>query len=208
TVASFSARCGSDFCDALWVSRMVRRGGDGPGFHGPAGLMVVARCLMRAASGQAAAKARRMRDAVSITRAPSLMSRRRMGANSAFGRTKGCPPNERAIEGAQMGPAAPAGPAGPQGPQGEAGGQGPVGPGGERGPAGPQGPAGLAGPAGPEGPKGDPGPAPAIRVVTGTDSVRCGDDEVLAGFVCASGATDGAKCATPGAAATGLCVRR
>jgi hypothetical protein len=84
TVASFSARCGSDFCDALWVSRMVRRGGDGPGFHGPAGLMVVARCLMRAASGQAAAKARRMRDAVSITRAPSLMSRRRMVANSAF----------------------------------------------------------------------------------------------------------------------------
>jgi hypothetical protein len=61
TVASFSARCGSDFWDALWVSRMVRRGGDGPGFHGPAGLMVVARCLMRAASGQAAAKARRMR---------------------------------------------------------------------------------------------------------------------------------------------------
>jgi hypothetical protein len=67
-VASFSARCGSDFCDALWVSRMVRRGGDGPGFHGPAGLMVVARYLVRAASGQAAAKARRMRDAVSITR--------------------------------------------------------------------------------------------------------------------------------------------
>ena len=56
--------------------------------------------------------------------------------------------------------------------------------------------------------KGDPGPAPAIRVVTGTDSVRCGDDEVLAGFVCASGATDGAKCATPGTASTGLCVRR
>jgi hypothetical protein len=45
TVASFSARCGSDFCDALWVSRTVRRGGDGPGFHGPAGLMVGARCL-------------------------------------------------------------------------------------------------------------------------------------------------------------------
>src|SRR5215813_3234786 len=84
TVASFSARCGLDFCDALWVSRMVRRGCDGPGFYGPAGLMVVARCLMRAASGQAAAKARRMRDAVSITRAPSLMSRRRMVVNSAF----------------------------------------------------------------------------------------------------------------------------
>ena len=63
-------------------------------------------------------------------------------------------------------------------------------------------------PAGPAGPKGDPGPAPAIRVVTGTDSVSCGDDEVLAGFVCASGGTDGAKCATPGTAATGLCVRQ
>jgi hypothetical protein len=53
-----------------------------------------------------------------------------------------------------------------------------------------------------------PGPAPAIRVVTGTDSVRCEGDEILAGFVCASGATDGAKCATPGTAATGLCVHR
>src|SRR5262249_61043746 len=97
---------------------------------------------------------------------------------------------------------------GREGREGEAVGQGPVGAGGERGPAGPQGSAGPAGPAGPEGPKGDPGPAPAIRVVTGTDSVRCGDDEVLAGFVCASGATDGAKCATPGTASTGLCVRR
>jgi Collagen triple helix repeat (20 copies) len=105
-------------------------------------------------------------------------------------------------------PPGPPGPVGPQGPQGEAGGQGPVGPAGERGPPGPQGPAGPAGPAGPSGPKGDPGPAPAIRVVTGTDSVRCGDDEVLAGFVCANGATDGGKCATPDTAATGLCVRR
>src|SRR5262245_95932 len=85
----------------------------------------------------------------------------------------------------------------------EAGGQGPVGPAGERGPPGPQGPAGPPGPAGPAGPKGDSGATPAIRVITGMDSVRCGDDEVLAGFVCASGATDGAKCATPGTAATG-----
>jgi hypothetical protein len=96
----------------------------------------------------------------------------------------------------ERGAAGPPGPVGPQGPQGEAGGQGPVGPGGERGPPGPQ---GLASPA---------GPAPAIRVVTGTDSVRCGDDEVLAGFVCASGAADGTRCTTPGTAATGLCVRR
>jgi hypothetical protein len=106
------------------------------------------------------------------------------------------------------GPPGPPGPVGPQGPQGEAGGQGPVGPAGDRGPPGPQGPAGPPGSAGPAGPKGDPGPSPAIRAVTGTDSVRCGDDEVLAGFVCASGATDGAKCATPGTAAAGLCVRR
>src|SRR4029453_15682357 len=111
----------------------------------------------------------------------------------------------------EQGPAGssgPPGPVGPQGPQGQAGGQGPVGPAGERGPPGPQGPAGDPGPAGPRGPKGDPGPAPAIRVVTGTDSVRCEDDEVLAGFVCASGATDGAKGAPPGTAATALCVRR
>src|SRR5919201_607254 len=86
--------------------------------------------------------------------------------------------------------------------------QGPPGPAGEAGPAGPVGPGGPQGPPGPAGPKGDPGAAPAIRVVTGTDSVSCGDDEILAGFVCASGATDGAKCATPGTAATGLCVRR
>src|SRR6266508_3389214 len=105
------------------------------------------------------------------------------------------------------GEAGPAGPIGPAGPQGEAGGQGPAGPSGERGPPGAQGPAGPAGPPGPAGPKGDPGPPPAVRVVTGTDTVRCADDEVLAGLVCASGAPDGAKCATPGAAATGLCIR-
>jgi hypothetical protein len=71
---------------------------------------------------------------------------------------------------------------------------------------GPQGPAGPPVPAGPPGPKGDPGPATTFRVVTGTGSVRCGDDELLVSFVCASGATDGAKCAASDAAATGLCV--
>jgi hypothetical protein len=45
-------------------------------------------------------------------------------------------------------------------------------------------------------------------VVTGTETVRCADDELLVGLVCASGPTDGAKCATPGTAATGLCVRK
>ena len=58
------------------------------------------------------------------------------------------------------------------------------------------------------GPKGDPGPPPTYRVVTGTDTVNCVAGEILAGFVCASGATDGAKCVTPGTAATGLCVRQ
>jgi len=38
--------------------------------------------------------------------------------------------------------------------------------------------------------------------------VSCMEGEVLAGLVCASGGTDGAKCATPGTAVTGLCVRR
>jgi hypothetical protein len=44
--------------------------------------------------------------------------------------------------------------------------------------------------------------------VTGTDTVRCADDEALISLVCASGATDGTKCATPGTAATGLCMRK
>jgi hypothetical protein len=52
------------------------------------------------------------------------------------------------------------------------------------------------------------GPPAAVRVVTGTDAVTCADNEILAGLVCASGATDGAKCATPSTTATGLCVRR
>jgi hypothetical protein len=106
------------------------------------------------------------------------------------------------------GPLGPPGAVGPQGPQGEAGGQGPAGPAGERGPPGPQGPSGPAGAPGPPGPKGDPGPPAAVRVVTGTDSVSCAEGEILAGLVCATGATDGAKCATPGTAAAGLCVRR
>jgi Collagen triple helix repeat (20 copies) len=103
----------------------------------------------------------------------------------------------------EPGPPGPQGPIGPQGPQGEAGSQGPAGPGGERGPPGSQGP---AGPPGPPGPKGDPGPATTFRVVTGTGSVSCADKELLVSLVCASGATDGAKCAAPDTAATGLCL--
>lgn len=109
------------------------------------------------------------------------------------------------------------GPAGPQGPAGAVGAQGPQGPAGSAGAQGPQGPAGTAGaqgpqgpagPAGPPGPKGDAGQAAALRVVTGTGTVRCGDDEALVSLVCANGAPDGAKCATPETAATGLCMRR
>ena len=125
------------------------------------------------------------------------------------------------------------GPQGPPGPAGEAGPPGPVGPAGPQGGPGPQGSVGerggaglgapsdrkanvarrdrrepVARPPGPIGPKGDSGPPPTVRVVTGTDTVGCAAGESLAGFVCASGATDGAKCATPGTAATGLCVRQ
>jgi hypothetical protein len=46
----------------------------------------------------------------------------------------------------------------------------------------------------------DPDGTPAQRAVS--------FDDVLVGFVCASGATDGAKCAMAGTGATGLCVRR
>ena len=97
---------------------------------------------------------------------------------------------------------------GPQGPAGPAGAQGPQGPAGPVGAQGPQGSAGPLGPAGPPGPKGDPAPAPPLRLVTGTDTVRCGDDETMVSLVCASAATDGTKCATPGTAATGVCMRK
>jgi hypothetical protein len=86
--------------------------------------------------------------------------------------------------------------------------QGPAGPAGPAGAQGQQGPAGSPGPAGPQGPKGDAGAAPSLRVVTGTDTVSCGDDEALVSLVCASGAIDGTKCATPGTAVTGVCMRK
>ena len=101
-----------------------------------------------------------------------------------------------------QGPAGPGGAEGPQGPAGPPGAQGPPGP------AGPPGAQGPQGPAGPSGPRGEPGSAQALRVVTGTDTVRCADDEALISLLCASGATDGTKCATPGTAATGLCMRK
>jgi hypothetical protein len=85
---------------------------------------------------------------------------------------------------------------GPQGAAGPAGAQGP------------QGPAGPSGPAGPQGPKGEAGSASSLRVVTGTDAISCGNDEALVSLVCASGAIDGTKCAAPGTAVTGLCMRK
>ena len=113
-----------------------------------------------------------------------------------------------------QGPAGPGGKEGPQGPAGPGGGEGPQGPAGPPGAQGPQGPAGPpgaqgpSGPAGPSGLKAEPGPAQALRAVTGTDTVRCADDETLISLLCASGATDGTKCATLGTAATGVCMRK
>ena len=86
--------------------------------------------------------------------------------------------------------------------------QGPAGPTGAQGPAGPQGPQGPVGPPGPAGQKGEPGSGSAVRVVTGTGTVSCGNDETLVSLVCASGAPDGAKCASADIQATGLCVRK
>ena len=108
----------------------------------------------------------------------------------------------------EAGPPGPQGALGPQGPQGEAGGQGPAGPAGSRGEAGLQGPAGPSGPVGSPGPKGDAGAPPPIRVVTGTDTVACADNELLVSLVCATGTADGTKCTTLGAAATALCMRK
>ena len=54
-----------------------------PVVYGPAGINAAAMWRIKMASGQAAAKARRTRDAISITRAPSFKSRRRMVLNSA-----------------------------------------------------------------------------------------------------------------------------
>jgi hypothetical protein len=102
------------------------------------------------------------------------------------------------------------GPQGPAGPGGAEGPQGPAGPPGAQGRQGTAGPPGAQGPPGPAAPgtKSEPGSAQALRVVTGTDTVRCADDEALISLLCASGAIDGTKCATRGTAATGLCMRK
>jgi hypothetical protein len=88
------------------------------------------------------------------------------------------------------------------------GSSGPVGRAGPPGDRGDPGAAGSVGPQGPPGPKGDPGPGAPVRLVTGTDKINCAEGEVLVSLVCASGATDGTQCATAGASATGLCMRK
>jgi len=87
-------------------------------------------------------------------------------------------------------------------------GQGQQGPKGEQGPPGPQGAKGEQGPPGPPGPRGDAPAGQAIRVVTGTGSVRCADNEVLVSLICARGGTAGDHCTVSNAAATGLCVSK
>ncbi len=61
----------------------VYRGDISPAVYGPVGISAAAMCRIKLASGQAAAKASRTRDAISMTRAPSFNSRSRMVVNSA-----------------------------------------------------------------------------------------------------------------------------
>src|SRR4030088_3839376 len=72
----FAAGCG------LWggrwrLSGTDYRGDSGPIVYGPVGINAPARWRIKVASGQAVAKARRTRDAISMTRAPSFKRRRR-----------------------------------------------------------------------------------------------------------------------------------
>src|SRR4029077_2701663 len=75
---------GSDRFGRRWgLARGVGRGDNGPAVYGPVGIRAAAMWRKRGASGQAAAKARRTRAAVSMTRAPSFRRRKRMVVNSA-----------------------------------------------------------------------------------------------------------------------------
>ena len=58
-------------------------GATGPTIYGPEGIRTAAMWRKSAASGQAAAKARRTREAASMTRVPSFNRRKRMVVNSA-----------------------------------------------------------------------------------------------------------------------------
>ena len=71
-------------CQALQVARVWGERGTGPDGYGGRQQRALARLRNRAASGHAAAKAMRIRLVVSLIRAASLSSRRRMVANSAL----------------------------------------------------------------------------------------------------------------------------
>src|SRR5271169_6862145 len=76
------------FCER--VGGMTRGGGAPcPAVQGPSGARAAGRPRKRSASGQPAAKARRTRLAVSMTRAAILISRSRRVENSAFARSRG-----------------------------------------------------------------------------------------------------------------------
>src|SRR6266481_8296931 len=78
----FAAGC--DVSGRRWrFAERVGRGDNGPAVYGPAGIRAAAMWRKSAASGHAAAKARRTREAVSMTRVPSLSRRKLMVANSA-----------------------------------------------------------------------------------------------------------------------------
>ncbi|HZS64350.1 MAG TPA: hypothetical protein VFA53_07635 [Xanthobacteraceae bacterium] len=84
------------------------------------------------------------------------------------------------------------GPVGPQGSEGKQGTAGPQGPKGEQGPAGPAGPPGPRGERGEKGDKGDRGDKGergdrgemTLRMVEGTGSVACNQDEVIVSAYC------------------------
>src|SRR5260370_27784427 len=73
---------GGDFGRGLY------RGDHSPVGYGPAGINAAAMWRIKVASGQAAAKASRTRDAISMTRGPSFKSRSRMGLYSAGARAR------------------------------------------------------------------------------------------------------------------------
>ena len=70
-------------CQALKVAGVGLFGALAPHGYGPAGCRLLAILRNRSASGQAAAKAMRTREAVSVMRAAILSSRARKVANSA-----------------------------------------------------------------------------------------------------------------------------
>src|SRR6266481_8631783 len=77
-------RWGCDVSGRRWrFAERVGRGDNGPAVYGPAGIRAAAMWWKSLAAGHAAAKARRTREAVSMTRVPSFNRRRRMVANSA-----------------------------------------------------------------------------------------------------------------------------